>query len=123
MRKKPKNYDCVYGLDEYNMIKTHSEKKQELYLFTGAKKISGGYTGSGHGWLIKGVQKYEAIRQKLMTEKYFIVDCLFECNKITEQTLGLTYLLNMDETENLENQSLSEIDINDILASGKLESV
>ena len=58
-----------------------------------------------------------------MTKKDFIVNCLFECNQITEQTLGLTDLLNMDETENLENQYFSEIDINDILASGTLESV
>ena len=79
--------------------------------------------GSGHGWLIKGVQKYEDICQKLMTQKDFIVNCLFECNQITEQTLRLTDLLNMDKTENLENQNLSEIDINDILASGTLESV
>ena len=68
MRKKPKKYDCVYGPDEYNLIKTHLENKQELYLFIGAKQISGDYTGLGHGWLIKGVQKYEAICQKLMTQ-------------------------------------------------------
>ena len=92
-------------------------------MFTGSKKFSGGYTGSGHGWLIKGVQKYEAIRQKLMTEKDFMKDCLFECNQITEKTLALKDLLNMDETDNMENQSLSENDINEILASGKLASV
>ena len=49
-----------------------------------------------------------------MAEKDLIIDCLFECNQITKKTLGLTDLLNMDEIENLENQSLSEVDINDI---------
>ena len=105
------------------MIKKHSDEKHELYLFTGAKQIIGDYTGSGHVWLIKGVHKYDAIRKKLMSEKDIIQDYIFECNLITEKTLGLTELLNMDETEDLANQSLLEIDINDILASGKLENV
>ena len=123
MRNKPKNYDYVYGLDEYSKIKEHIGKNQELYLFTGAKKFSGGYTGSGHGWLMKGVQKYEAIRQNLMLQKTFLMDCIFECNQMTEETLVLTDILNMDETENLQNDSLTDVVINDILASGKLTCV
>ena len=54
-----------------------------------------------------------------MSEKDIIQDLIFECNQITEKTLGLTDLLNMDETEDLANQYLLEIDINDILALGK----
>ena len=94
-----------------------------MLLFTGAKRFTGGHTGSGHAWLKSGVDKYEDIRKKLLLEHSIFKQCHFDVKRMKEKNIGLTDILNSDDTEDFLNLSLTDSDMNDILESGQFATV
>ena len=86
-----------------------------MLLFTGAKRFTGGKSGSGHAWLRCVVDKYEIIRKQLVLEHNVFKQCHFECKTMSEKKIFLTDILNGDDTDDTHNISFTDIDIKYII--------
>ena len=68
LRKKPENCTEVCGVEAYDTIQKMIEEKTNVQVFTGGKRYTGGVSGSGHSWTLAGVNAYESIRKKLVSD-------------------------------------------------------
>ena len=123
LRKKPKIYEHLYGILDYQCLSKRAEANKRMLLFTGAKRFTGGQSGSGHAWLRCGVDKYESIRKQLILEHKVFKEIHFECKTMMEKNIGLTDILNGDDTDDTHNISLTDKGIKDIINSGQFSSV
>ena len=76
-------------------------------------------SGSGHSWTLAGVNAYESIRKKLVSDVENYKNIHFNCKK-QEENVGLIETVNNQDSK--EFQALlfdGEMNIGDILASGK----
>ena len=94
-----------------------------MLLLTGAKRLTAGKSGSGHEWLRCGVYKYENILKQLLLEHNKFKQCYFECKTMSEKNIGLTDILNGDDTDDTNNISLTDKDIKYIINSGQFAKV
>ena len=68
LRKKPENYTEVCGVEAYDTFKILLEENTNVQVFTGGKRYTGGVSGPGHSWTLAGVNAYESIRKKLVSD-------------------------------------------------------
>ena len=69
------------------------------------------------------MDKYEVIRKKLLVEYTVFKQLHFECKTRKENNIGLTEILNGDDIDDINNISLNDNDINDIISSGQFATV
>ena len=81
LRKKPETYTEVCGVEAYDTIKKLIEENTNVEIFTGGKRFTGGLSGSGHSWTLAGVNTYESIRKKLVSDVEDFKKIHFNCKK------------------------------------------
>ena len=113
----------MIGIEEYYVLKENVENDKDLQLFTGAKKYTGGASGSGHSWLLTGVDKYEEIRKKLVLEIDIFKNVFFECKTKENEIVGLTEMLYSANSDYIETNFYTENRIDDLLASSLFAQV
>ena len=79
LRKKPANYKEVCGVEEYDTIKNLIEENTYVQVFTGGKRYTGGMSGSGDSWTLAGVNTYESIRKRLVSDMKEYKNIHFNC--------------------------------------------
>ena len=100
------------------------EKKSTMQVYTGGKRYTGGVSGTGHSWTLTGVEIYESIRKKLLSEKENYKNIHFNCKRKEEKKLGLADVLNNEDSEDFRAMLIDgEMNIEDILASGQFAKV
>ena len=69
------------------------------------------------------MNKYEVIRQKLLVEHTVFKQIYFKCKTIKDNNIGLEEIVNVDDIYDINNISLTDNYINDIIASGQFLTV
>ena len=122
LRKKPKNCTEVCGVEAYDTIKKLIEENTNVQIFTGGKRYTGGVSGSGNSWTLAGVKTYESIRKKLVSDMEDFKNIHFNYKK-QEEKIGLTETVNNQDSEEFQAMLFDgEVNIDDILASGKFSA-
>ena len=99
------------------------EENTNVQVFTGGKRYTGGVSGSGHSWTLAGVNAYKSIRKKLVSGVENYKNIHFKCKK-QEEKIGLTKTVNNQDSEEFQAMLFDgEVNIDDILASGKFSAV
>ena len=122
-RNKPKIFNSRHGIEKTDILRQAIDNECEIQVYTGGKKFTGGLSGSGHGWLWIGVERYEFARQKFSAEKDLIKGMHFECNTKTEDTTELYGIFNNEEVLDLDKSLNEGIDFDDMISSGLFASV
>ena len=98
------------------------EKNTDVQVFTGGKRYTGGMTGVGHSWTLAGVKTYKSIRKRLVSDMKEYKNIHFNCKK--EEKFGLTEIVNNQDSKEFQAMLFDgEVNIDDILASGKFSTV
>ena len=80
-------------------------------------------SGSGHSWTLAGVKTYKSIRKKLVSDMENYKNIHFNCKK-QEEKIGLNKIVNNQDSEEFQAFLFDgEMNIDDILASGKFSAV
>ena len=69
-RNKPSINDYILSLESFATKMKMGENFDEYKIYTGARKYTGGKSGSGHSWLLSGVYEYERVRKLLIKEMH-----------------------------------------------------
>ena len=109
-------------MDDYDTIKELLENGTRIEVYTGGKRYTGGISGSGHSLTLNGVNVYEEFRKKLVREVQKYTSVHFSCY-MQEENFGLAENLNSEEREEFQSMVDGEMNIEDLLVSGKFTKV
>jgi len=110
-------------VEAYDIIKKLIEENTNVQIFTGGKRYTGGVSGSGHSWTLAGVKTYKSMRKKLVSDMENYKNIHFNCKK-QEEKIGLNETVNNQDSEKFQALLFDgEMNIDDILASGKFSAV